>query len=100
MVDSANSSASPILYKYVSIIGLRRILEGSIRFTQPSAFNDPFELLPEIIAPIEVRNGRFHYPFTFARNAAAHPQRRARRFLRDSVPAMRCLATSCNSSIT
>jgi len=27
MVDSANSSASPILYKYVSIIGLRRILE-------------------------------------------------------------------------
>jgi hypothetical protein len=24
---------------------------GSIRFTQPGAFNDPFELLPELIAP-------------------------------------------------
>jgi hypothetical protein len=48
--DSANSASSP-LYKYVSIAGLRRILEGSIRFTQPSAFNDPFELLPEIIMP-------------------------------------------------
>ena len=44
-------SASPPLYKYVNIDGLRRILEGSIRFTQPSAFNDPFELLPEIIMP-------------------------------------------------
>lgn len=39
------------LYKYVSIKGLKRILKGSIRFTQPSAFNDPFELLPEIIVP-------------------------------------------------
>ncbi len=37
------------LYKYVDVAGLRRILEGSIRFTQPSAFNDPFELLPEIV---------------------------------------------------
>jgi hypothetical protein len=40
-----------VLYKYVGIDGLRRILDGSIRFTQPSAFNDPFELLPEIIVP-------------------------------------------------
>jgi hypothetical protein len=40
------------LYKYVSIIGLRRILDGSIRFTQPGAFNDPFELLPELVIPI------------------------------------------------
>lgn len=38
-----------LLYKYVNIKGLIRILDGSIRFTQPSAFNDPFELLPEII---------------------------------------------------
>jgi hypothetical protein len=37
------------LYKYVDISGLRRILQGSIRFTQPSAFNDPFELLPEMV---------------------------------------------------
>jgi hypothetical protein len=47
------NSASPPLYKYVNIAGLRRILEGSIRFTQPSAFNDPFELLPEIIMPTD-----------------------------------------------
>jgi hypothetical protein len=26
-------------------------MDGSIRFTQPSAFNDPFELLPDIIVP-------------------------------------------------
>jgi hypothetical protein len=39
------------LYKYVSIDTLFKILEGSIRFTQPSAFNDPFELLPEINIP-------------------------------------------------
>jgi hypothetical protein len=39
------------LYKYVSIDILFKILEGQIRFTQPSAFNDPFELLPEINIP-------------------------------------------------
>jgi hypothetical protein len=48
-VEPAKSS-SP-LYKYVGLDGLRRVLAGSIRFTQPSAFNDPFELLPEIIVP-------------------------------------------------
>jgi hypothetical protein len=41
------------IYKYVDIVGLRRILQGSIRFTQPSAFNDPFELLPEIVMPVD-----------------------------------------------
>jgi hypothetical protein len=41
------------LYKYVTIDALRAILEGSIRFTQPSAFNDPFELLPEVVIPID-----------------------------------------------
>jgi hypothetical protein len=35
----------------VTIDSLKRILHGSIRFTQPSAFNDPFELLPEIVVP-------------------------------------------------
>lgn len=40
------------IYKYVNIVGLTRILQGSIRFTQPSAFNDPFELLPEIVMPV------------------------------------------------
>lgn len=38
-----------LLYKYVNVSTLKRILEGSIRMTQPGAFNDPFELLPEII---------------------------------------------------
>jgi hypothetical protein len=37
------------LYKYVSIKGLKKILKGSIRFTQPGAFNDPFDLLPELV---------------------------------------------------
>jgi hypothetical protein len=49
-IDEVTPSA---LYKYVSIPGLRRILDGTIRFTQPSAFNDPFELLPEIIVPVD-----------------------------------------------
>jgi hypothetical protein len=47
----AESGTTP-LYKYVSIEILEKILDGTIRFTQPSAFNDPFELLPE------VRDGR------------------------------------------
>jgi hypothetical protein len=52
-VESTDGSQAPrSLYKYVSLEGLRRILAGSIRFTQPSAFNDPFELLPEIVMPV------------------------------------------------
>lgn len=53
MTCEAIDLASPSLYKYVDIAGLRRILQGSIRFTQPSAFNDPFELLPEIVIPVD-----------------------------------------------
>ena len=34
------------LYKYVKFNDLKRILEGTIRFTQPGAFNDPFEMVP------------------------------------------------------
>ena len=40
-----------LLYKYVNIATLKHILGGSIRMTQPGAFNDPFELLPEIVVP-------------------------------------------------
>ncbi|CAH6846320.1 conserved hypothetical protein [Vibrio chagasii] len=36
------------LYKYMSFSNLKYLLDGTIRFTQPKAFNDPFELLPEI----------------------------------------------------
>ena len=51
MTDDATSAAFTPLYKYVDMAGLKRILDGSIRFTQPSAFNDPFELLPEVVIP-------------------------------------------------
>lgn len=47
MMDTEQIPSS--LYKFVNLEGLKRILGGSIRFTQPSAFNDPFELLPEIV---------------------------------------------------
>ncbi|MDH5414291.1 MAG: DUF2971 domain-containing protein [Flavobacteriaceae bacterium] len=36
------------LYKYYSFHNLKRALEGKVRFSQPGAFNDPFELLPVI----------------------------------------------------
>lgn len=38
------------LFKYVSAKTAIQILRGSIRFTQPGAFNDPFELLPQFAA--------------------------------------------------
>lgn len=41
------------LFKYVTIDTLMHILSSGIRFTQPSAFNDPFELLPEICVPVD-----------------------------------------------
>jgi len=42
-VAAASAGTSPALHKYVRMDGLRRILDGSIRFTQPSAFNEGFE---------------------------------------------------------
>ena len=39
------------LYKYVTIETLGKILGGTIRFTQPGAFNDPFEMVPELCVP-------------------------------------------------
>ena len=37
------------LYKYFSATGALRLLEtGSLRFTQPAEFNDPFEMRPYI----------------------------------------------------
>ena len=72
--NSTNSSAEiaqptktarpPLLYKYVTLEGLGRILRDSkIRFTQPSAFNDPFELLPEIIVPAGTEEKKFELRF-------------------------------------
>jgi hypothetical protein len=52
MIDEPMPETSSMpLYKYVPTETLKNILEGTIRFTQPSAFNDPFELLPEVIIP-------------------------------------------------
>lgn len=38
-------------YKYVSCENGLKILDGTIRLTQPTAFNDPFELVPEFYYP-------------------------------------------------
>lgn len=43
------------LYKYVSIERLKGILiDHKIRFTQPGAFNDPFELVPLLLVPEDI----------------------------------------------
>lgn len=63
MTDAATGAASAPLYKYVDIAGLKRILQGSVRFTQPSAFNDPFELLPEVVIANE--SGEKQLSFSF-----------------------------------
>jgi hypothetical protein len=64
MTDApADSPPASSLYKYVDIAGLRRILQGSIRFTQPSAFNDPFELLPEMVMPVDEPERRINVSF-------------------------------------
>src|SRR5271169_6849260 len=60
--DGIPSSPSS-LYKYVDIPGLKRILAGSIRFTQPSAFNDPFELLPEVVVPNDATERQLSFSF-------------------------------------
>ena len=54
------------LYKYVPIDRLKGILiDYKIRFTQPSAFNDPFELVPLLLVPKEaVPQGHRNYEFS------------------------------------
>jgi hypothetical protein len=61
--DTAAPSPGASLYKYVDIAGLKRILAGSIRFTQPSAFNDPFELLPEVVVPNDATERQLSFSF-------------------------------------
>ncbi len=63
------------LYKYVDIEGLKRILAGSVRFTQPSAFNDPFELLPEVVVPDDAAEKQLTRSMS-GRSADSHPQAR------------------------
>jgi len=63
MADKPTGAPSASLYKYVDIAGLKRILKGSIRFTQPSAFNDPFELLPEVVVPNDAEERQLSFSF-------------------------------------
>ena len=56
------------LYKYVKFEDLKRILKGSIRFSQPGAFNDPFEMVPELYVPEEF--GKQEVAFRFSLTAA------------------------------
>ncbi len=72
MPVSAQESVPVTLCKYVSIEGLRRILAGSIRFTQPSAFNDPFEFLPEIVMPSDEPERQLNIQFD-VRAKRRHP---------------------------
>ena len=39
------------LYKYMTFKNVMHVLGGTIRFTQPGAFNDPFEMVPELDVP-------------------------------------------------
>jgi hypothetical protein len=39
------------LYKYLTTENALRVLDGTLRFTQPGAFNDPFEMVPELHVP-------------------------------------------------
>jgi hypothetical protein len=68
MTHEAVGATSAPLYKYVDIAGLKRILQGSIRFTQPSAINDPFELLPEVVVP----NNTVEKKLSFSFDVLAH----------------------------
>ena len=62
--ESASAPTEPTsFYKYVNLDGLRRILARSVRLTQPSAFNDPFELLPEIVMPTNERERKINVQF-------------------------------------
>ena len=75
MTDKATGAASTPLYKYVDIAGLKRILQGSMRFTQPSAFNDPFELLPEVVVPNDCgKRGSLAFRSMSGRNAGSRRQ--------------------------
>lgn len=51
------------LYKYVTIDTLQQMINGCIRFTQPGAFNDPFEMLPELHVPESFGGKDVHIQF-------------------------------------
>lgn len=51
------------LYKYVSCDTAMKILSGTIRMTQPSEFNDPFELTVELYVPPDVEDINYNLSF-------------------------------------
>jgi hypothetical protein len=74
VAEGASPDSPAPLYKYVDIAGLRRILDSAIRFTQPSAFNDPFELLPEIIVPKDAPDRQINLSFDILAPRRASPE--------------------------
>ena len=52
------------LFKYVKFQDLMRILDGTIRLTQPGAFNDPFELVPELYVPESFESEELNIQFS------------------------------------
>lgn len=64
------------LYKYLTFENLERVLRGNIRFTQPGAFNDPFEMVPELHVPADFGGDRdIHLSFSVVaprRTLSAH----------------------------
>jgi hypothetical protein len=51
------------IFKYLTTEIACIVLDGSIRFTQPGAFNDPFELIPELYFPKEMGPQDFDFRF-------------------------------------
>jgi len=51
------------LYKYLTFENTLRVLDGSVRFTQPGAFNDPFEMVPELHVPKDLESNEISIRF-------------------------------------
>ncbi|MGH8777576.1 hypothetical protein [Paraburkholderia sp.] len=65
--------AKNLLHKYVGIATLKRILGVSIRMTEPGEFNDPFELLPEIIVRTNQVEEQVSFSFDILAPRRANP---------------------------
>jgi len=97
--EHGKPTSSPL---YVGIAGLRRILEGPIRFTQPSAFNDPFELLPEntlAFAPRFSRAQAVAVAIPIEKRTAADPSISRPRWLSANVRLNPCCSARSPASV-
>ena len=61
------------LYKYLTKENLKRVLGCSIRFTQPGAFNDPFEMVPELYVPDGTGSGTLNLQFSVTAERRSPP---------------------------